>query len=233
MGQQRDGGTPSQTMPQWTEAKKLLEGFRTGPIYTPGSTEMPTIYNPGWGGGGNWSGVSIDPETGMVYIPSVNGAAMAVKLVQPDKARSNFDYVVQMSRPPGGPDGLPLFKGPYSRVTAIDLNTGDHVWRTAIGDGPRDHPRLKDLNLPPLGGRSRGFPLVTKSLLFLTTGGSDENPHLRALDKRTGDILAEVYFKGSPSGAPITYSVDGKQYITVPVTTGRRGPAELVALTLP
>ena len=215
------------------EAKKLLEGFRTGPIYTPGSTEMPTIYNPGWGGGGNWSGVSIDPETGMVYIPSVNGAAMAVKLVQPDKARSNFDYVVQMSRPPGGPDGLPLFKGPYSRVTAIDLNTGDHVWRTAIGDGPRDHPRLKDLNLPPLGGRSRGFPLVTKSLLFLTTGGSDENPHLRALDKRTGDILAEVYFKGSPSGAPITYSVDGKQYITVPVTTGRRGPAELVALTLP
>lgn len=215
------------------EALKLLEAFNTGPLYTPGSTEKPTIYNPGWGGSGNWSGVSIDPDTGMVYIPSVNGAAMAVKLVQPDKARSNFNYVVQMARPPSGPDGLPIWKGPYATVTAIDLNTGEHVWRTPIGDGPRDHPRLKHLNLPPLGGRSAGFPLLTKTLLFLATGGGADSPHLRALDKKTGEILAEISFEGSPGGAPITYELDGKQYIAIPVTSGRRGPGELVALSLP
>ncbi len=169
----------------------------------------------------------------MLYIPSVNGNAMAVTLVKPDPARSNFDYVVQHNPMPEGPEGLPLFRGPYSRVTAIDLSTGEHVWRTPLGDGPRDHPLLKDLDLPPLGDRYRGFPLLTKTLLFVATGGPDDTPHLRALDKQTGDVIAELYFEGSPGGAPITYLLDGTQYIAVPVTLGRRGPEELVVLSLP
>jgi quinoprotein glucose dehydrogenase len=66
-------------------------------------------------------------------------------------------------------EGLPLFKPPYSRVTAIDMNRGEHLWVRPLGNGPRNHPLLKDLNLPPLGEASEGqSALVTKTLLFVT-----------------------------------------------------------------
>lgn len=155
------------------QALEILKQYKSGPLYTPPDDEngKPTIFNPGWGGGGNWSGCSIDPETGWVYIPSVSGAAITLTLSKPNPDISNFRYVGQPGMGIQGPQGLPLFKGPYSRVTAIDLNTGEHVWQIPIGKGPIDHPALKDLNLPPLGGRGRGFPLATKTLLFLAVGG--------------------------------------------------------------
>jgi quinoprotein glucose dehydrogenase len=53
----------------------------------------------------------------------------------------------------GGPRGLPLTKPPYGRITAIDLNTGEHAWMKPVGSGPRDHPALSELALPPLGWR--------------------------------------------------------------------------------
>lgn len=67
-----------------------------------------------------------------------------------------------------GPQGLPLFKPPYKRVTALDLNTGDRVWMQPHGDGPRNHPALQHLNLPPLGGGGgiSSGPLVTPSPLI-------------------------------------------------------------------
>ena len=66
--------------------------------------------------------------------------------------------------------GLPLLKPPYGRITAIDLNKGEIVWAVANGNGPRDHPLLKPLNLPPLGNTGRSAPLLTKSLLFVGEG---------------------------------------------------------------
>ena len=64
-------------------------------------------------------------------------------------------------------EGLSIFKPPYSRVTAIDLNTGEHRWMAPVGDGPRDHPLLKGLNVPPLGERLQMISvLVTKTLVF-------------------------------------------------------------------
>ena len=71
---------------------------------------------------------------------------------------------------PTGPQGLPLFKPPYGRLVAIDLNKGEIKWTVANGDGPRDHPAIKDLNLPPLGNPGRVGPLVTKSLVFMGEG---------------------------------------------------------------
>ena len=65
-------------------------------------------------------------------------------------------------------DGLPIFKPPYARVTAIDMNRGEQLWMTPLGNGPRNHPLLKDLKLPPLGDPILGAsPLVTRSLLFV------------------------------------------------------------------
>ena len=75
-------------------------------------------------------------------------------------------------------EGLSIFKPPYSRVTAIDLNTGEHRWMAPVGDGPRDHPLLKGLNVPPLGERLQGISvLVTKTLVFVSVIPSQ--PHSR------------------------------------------------------
>jgi quinoprotein glucose dehydrogenase len=137
------------------------------------------------------------------------------------------------------PEGLPLLKPPYSRLTAIDMNRGEQVWMTPAGNGNRirQHPRLKGLNLPPLGGDSTfSGPLLTRTLLIyaLTAGGSNDGPRLVAYDKATGKELASADLPGAAIGTPMTYLLDGKQYIalTVQGATPRDIP-EVVALSLP
>ena len=129
-----------------------------------------------------------------------------------------------------------MFKPPYSRMTAIDLNTGEHLWMKPMGNGDRvrNHPLLRDLDLPPLGGdSSRAGPLVTKTLLIyaLTAGGSNDGPRLVAFDKATGEEVDSVDLPGGAIGTPMTYMLDGKQYVSLTVG-GRRVP-QLIALALP
>ena len=131
---------------------------------------------------------------------------------------------------------LPLFKPPYSRMTAIDMNTGEHIWMAPLGDGnaTRRLPMLKDLNLPPLGGDSTtSGPLLTKALLItaLTTGGRNGAPCLVARDKATGKEIGSVDLPGIAIGTPMTYMVGDKQYIAL--TVGGDPVPELVALALP
>jgi glucose dehydrogenase len=166
-----------------------------------------------------------------------------------------MDYATQArERREGGPpppvpwpgpdlsiDGLPIFKGPYGRITAIDMNRGEQVWMAANGDGPRNHPLVKDLNLPPLGIPGRGAPLLTKTLLFIGEG-SDALPGtnrdgmfgrmFRAYDKATGAIVWETELPAGTTGAPITYMHQGKQYIVVAIG-GREQAPELIAFALP
>jgi quinoprotein glucose dehydrogenase len=115
------------------------------------------------------------------------------------------------------------------------------------GEGPRDHPRLRHLNLPPLGWPLRTFVLATKTLLFAAQEGpvvrertvdghieadhTSRNPTLRAHDKRTGQLVAEVPLPANATGSPMTYLANGKQYIVIAVG-GSNVSAELVALTL-
>jgi quinoprotein glucose dehydrogenase len=216
------------------EAMNILEQYNYGPIYTPPLEEeagRPTIVQPGWGGGGNWQGCAVDPESGLVFVPSVNNRASTYSMAKPDPARSNFSRIGKLGRGPQGPDGLPLWKPPYSHVTAIDLKTGEHAWDLPLGDGPRDHPRLAGLDLPPMGSMDRGFVVATSTLLLVLQGG--EAPTLRGVDKATGDVLAEVALPASPSGSPITYRVGDRQFVTFAAQAGRRGPAELLTLGLP
>ncbi len=218
------------------EALKILEQYNYGPLYLPPLEESEgkhTIISPSYGGGANWQGCAVDPETGIVYVPSVNGRTNTFSMAKPDAARSNFDRIATMGPRLQGPDGLPLFKPPYSHVTAIDLETGDHIWDTPLGDGPIDHPRLKDLDLPPMGDNSSGFVLATKTLLFAAQGG--QKPTLRALDKATGEIVAEIPLQAPASGSPMTYMHDGRQYIVLAAGSGFRGqiPSQLIALALP
>jgi quinoprotein glucose dehydrogenase len=211
------------------EALELLKQYNHGPLYTPPTTGKPTINMPGWAGGGNWYGCSVDPETGIVYIPS-NRDAIAVTLAAPDPARSNFNYVGRMTMNIAGPKGLPIWKPPYTHLSAIDLNTGETLWNVPIGDGPRDHELLKDLNLPKLGDFGRPFIMSTKTLLFVAHGSSAKL--LFAFDKATGEELCRIELPSQPQGAPMSYFAGGKQFITIPVG-GRREGNGLIALALP
>ncbi|MEM6704035.1 MAG: PQQ-binding-like beta-propeller repeat protein [Acidobacteriota bacterium] len=222
------------------EAMAILEQYNYGPIYTPpllAEANKDTLVNPGWGGSANWSGGAFDPESGVLYVPSVNHRVSTYSLGKPDPARSNLDYVGQLGRGPAGPRGLPLFKPPYAHVTAIDLNIGHHLWEVPIGDGPIDHPAIANLELEPLGSFDRNFHLVTKTLLFLAgSAGSDESgereTNFRALDKATGETVWETTLPATLSGNPMTFVHEGRQWILVPAG-GRGEPSELLALTLP
>jgi glucose dehydrogenase len=219
-------------------AVEAVKGFRIGPLFTPPSLQG-TILRPGTVGGANWSGAAVDPETGMMYVPSRNGFAV-VTLEKPAPALdSNLLYMQGTPRSPQMPQGLPLLKPPYSRVTAIDMNSGRHAWMIPAGAGDRirNLPQLKGLNLPPLGGDSTySGPLATKTLLVypLTTGGTNGGPRLVALDKATGKELASADLPGIAIGSPMTYLAGGRQYIALTVQ-GRtpRDLPDLVALAVP
>lgn len=229
-------------------ALAAIKPFEYGPLYTPPS-EKGTIALPGWVGGANWAGAAFDPEHGTLYVPSLT-SPIVIQLVKPDPAKSNLLYVRGGVMAPPTLDGLPLTKPPYGRVTAIDLNRGDTKWTTAVGDGPRHHPLLKDLNLPPLGAALRNAPLVTKSLLFiamgqgnlgggrnlpvgnrpLTTGLPAEPLKLRAYDKATGAPVWDFTPPSRPMASPMTYMYQGVQYLVV--ATGSGASAELIAFNL-
>ena len=225
------------------EAVEILQSYVHGPLFTPPSLigtgpgdSQGTIALPGYTGGANWNGAAVDPETGFLYVPSTTQPIVpALVALGPD--HSNLRYSRGRMRPPGGPDGLPLFKGPYGRITAIDLNRGKIAWQRANGRGSpaiRDHARLRNLDLPPLGG-GRDYLLLTRTLLFSgqQTPGQGGAWVLAARDKATGVLLAEIPLPGRAIGAPMSYSVGGRQHIAVTVR-GRRGtPPELVALALP
>ena len=216
-------------------AIEAVEGFRMGPLFTPNSLEG-TLFRPGAGGGANWSGAGIDPETGRLYVPSRGGYSV-LRYREPDSDEdSNLRYLENRGRglKPIMAEDLPLWKPPYSRMTAIDMNTGEHVWMQPLGNGDqvRRHPRLAHLDLPPLGGDGRGGPLVTKTLLIgaLTAGGTDDGPRLVARDKATGVEIAAVDLPGGALSTPMTYQLDGRQYIALAVA----GEVPyLVALALP
>ena len=215
-----------------------VDGFRLGPLFTPQSL-TGTIQRPSTGGGANWSGAGVDPQTGLLYVPSVNRFSVR-NYRDPTPGEGATLNIIENrgagTRQPTMPQGLPLFKPPYSRMTAIDLNTGDHAWMQPMGSGDRirNHPLLRDLDLPPLGGdSSRSGPLVTKTILIyaLTTGGTTDGPRLVALDKATGQGLASVDLPRGAIGTPMTYLLDGRQYIAL--TVGGSPVPELIALALP
>ena len=142
-----------------------------------------------------------------------------------------------------------MIKPPYGRVTAIDLNKGELKFTTAVGDGPRNHPLLKDLNLPALGAPIRSAALVTRSLLFVAMGSGNlgggrtlpiggrplskpeiEPTKLRVYDKATGAPLWDFEAPSRPLASPMTFSYQGKQYIVVAAGSGLT--AELIAFAL-
>jgi quinoprotein glucose dehydrogenase len=229
------------------QALEVLKQFDHGPLFTPPS-ERGTVQLPGNVGGADWGGAGVDPTTGMLFVPSLTSPIID-QLVKVDPARGNMAFRRGGLQNLPTLDGLPLYKPPYSRVTAYNLNTGTIAWQVPIGDGPRDHPLLKDLHLGPLGNGSRGSPLVTATLLFVSQAGgglgrgeslkvggreltpqTPEPPKFRAFDKSTGELVWEYELPVGPAAAPMTYSYGGKQYVVLAIGGGL--DAELIAFAL-
>jgi len=216
---------------------------RLGPIFTPPSvrgTRLPVIQAPGTGGGVNWPGSAVDPETGRLFVPSQT-RLRTVELISYEAPATVGYFTDPWAEAIPGPQGLPIVKPPYKRITAFDLNSGEQLWMTPHGDGPRNHPAIRHLNLPALGGgtgMAAGGPLVTKTMLFVNSGGrdveseADVGPTLTGYDKDTGEYLGSLRLPSTPGGNPISYEHEGKQYILVAIG-GRRDVPELVALALP
>ncbi|MBC7896793.1 MAG: PQQ-binding-like beta-propeller repeat protein [Cytophagaceae bacterium] len=221
-------------------ALQVITPYRLGPLFTPASlADAPdgtrgTLSMPGSVGGANWEAGALDPETGMLYVGSFTNPA--VLAMTNDPKRSDMNYILAGGGGAPQVDGLPLVKPPWSRITAIDLRTGEHAWMQAAAETPdavKNHPLLAGVTLPRTGGFTRPVILVTKTLLF-TGEGSGGAPILRALDKRTGEVVWSMPMRGAVTAQPMTYLHNGKQYLAVWTGTARgRPPTELTVLSIP
>ncbi len=238
------------------EALEILEDFDWGKEpFTPYIHEgnelgkIATINCPS-GSPNTGAEPSADPETGLVFIsisrncrcPQVAPGYVLDDPVAPIFTGTNTtaEFITGETTTewaPGegnmgcrGPQGLPLWRPPYSRIVAIDMNTGELVWSVPNGgtpEGLRNHPALRGVDLPDTGSGSAAPTLVTRTLLFHTG-----EPFLNALDKRTGENLGRVELPAPGSYGLITYEHEGQQHIVVQVNSGDLRNS-LVALRLP
>jgi quinoprotein glucose dehydrogenase len=230
------------------EALEIVKKYKMGPIFTPpveSKADGPWATLVSSLSGSNWMGGSVDPETGVVYVGS-SKSILGISVV-PSGTRSDVGYI--SGRAPGAQGvltvrGLPLAKPPYSQISAIDLKTGKILWQIPHGDTPdniRNHPALKGLNLPRTGRTGAAITLVTKSLVIAGEKGTVTMPdgrvgaYLRAYNKATGTDAGAVYLPAQATGGPMTYSINGVQYIVIPVggNIAGRNQAQFMAFRLP
>ena len=232
------------------EAEHIVAEHQIGPIYTPA---VP--YNPNGPvstlmvmGGSNWPGGSFDPDTNMLYVTAsvavnsmticryAEGSVMPHGICLGDDAGA-FGGLRNINV-----QGLPLLKPPYGTIAAIDLTKGELAWEIPNGDTPdnvRNHPALQGVNLGRTGraGQPPGA-LATKTLLIAAEPGYGPTPDgrrgsmLRAYDKRTGRELAALQLPAPQSGSPMTYGLNGRQYLVIAVS-GPDYPGELIAYAVP
>jgi glucose dehydrogenase len=137
--------------------------------------------------------------------------------------------------------GLNIVKPPYGVMVGINLDKGELMWSVPHGDTPdavRNHPALRGVNVPKTGQQGNVGVVVTKTLVIAgdpqvtTTPDHPRGAMLRAYDKQTGKEVGAVFLPAAQSGSPMTYMVDGKQYIVVAISGGNYS-GEYVAFTLP
>ncbi|HWE52064.1 MAG TPA: pyrroloquinoline quinone-dependent dehydrogenase [Bryobacteraceae bacterium] len=245
-----------------SEAEKLVAKYRIGPLFTPPSVSrvdgtLGTLISPGTLGGTNWPGGSYDPETHKLYVYSQSVIA-PLGLIPPNPKQSDMNYIegsaaavrtASAGGDRGGAEGggalsvqgLPLIKPPYGRISAIDLDKGEIDWQIAHGETPdniRNSPALKGINVPRTGRSGIIGVLTTKTLVIageagvFTTPSGQRGAMLRAYDKQTGKEVGAVYMPAPQSGSPMTYEVNGRQYIVVAVSGGNYS-GEFLAFRLP
>ena len=227
-------------------ALKILNRYNYGELYTPPTlTKGGTLQVPGVLGGSSWTGAAHNPDTNVMYVNPFT-IPFAIKLKK--ERLGAYEYTGTWAGV-GGPMGLPLMKPPFSTITAIDMNTGEHLWQVPAGKGPVNHPAIKDLNLDRLGVPRQSHFTLTDQVLFLAPEGTysvmglstrgnalvaqstkdEDEPFLYAHDAKTGELISELELPGGVFGAPMSYSVNGKHFVVLPVG-GAGQDAKLVAV---
>ena len=221
------------------QAIAALADWQIGPLYNPplhrdnDLGKRGAYWCPGGGGGSNITGPAAgDPETGIMFVTS-QSACSAIQLLPGDEA--DLRYMTdngttttgvtpaRYANGPGAgaprhPTGLPLWKPPYSRITAIDLNTGDHLWMIPVGETPdriKNNPALAGIDVGNTGTGAMAPMMVTPSMLVYASETSDGTPTLFAVDKATGRQLAKVTVPATSRYGMMSFVHDGEQYIVL------------------
>ena len=241
-------------------AKYKLGPIFTPPVVSQWPAPLATLMMPSSTGGANWPGGSYDPETHMFFVYSATQITGLGLIPPKDRTVSDMRFVQGRASDPSKPapvdvggggeggggaefsvQGLPLVKPPYGRITAFNMDRGDLVWQIAHGETPdniRNHPALRGVNIPRTGRVGRIGTLVTKTMVVAGEAGFATQPDgrrgamLRAYDKMTGQELGAVYMPAPQTGTPMTYMLNGKQYIALAISGAGFG-AEVIAYKLP
>jgi glucose dehydrogenase len=211
-----------------------LKDYKIGPLFNPplhrdnDEGYKAAFWCPGDSGGVNIDGPNAaDPETGILYVTSHTACTSRIvapgverdALLEAPTGKTFAEFAVL--RPDGvrGPDDLPLFKPPYSRITAIDMNTGEHLWMIPVGETPEtvlNHPQLQDVDIPDTGTGALASMTATKTLLMYGSALSDGTPALFAVDKATGETIGVVEVdSGTIRYGTMTYMHEGTQYVVL------------------
>jgi len=228
------------------KALQVTERFKLGPIFTPPVVRTPTLLGTmtmGTSfGATNWPGGSYDPETHIFYVQACN---VCLRIIGLDKANPDVTDMGYVEGHGGRSNvdalGMQIFKPPYGTISAIDLDTGDFVWQVAHGETPdqvRNSPALKGLTIPRTGQEGHVGTLVTKTLVIAGDPDGTTIPSrgygaiLHAYDKKNGNEVGSVYMPAPQVGSPMTYMLNGKQYIVLGVGGGNYS-GEYIAFRLP
>jgi quinoprotein glucose dehydrogenase len=196
--------------------KQLKKLRHDGPNAPP--SVQGTAVAPGFHGGATWAGACFDPTTGLLYVNS-NDVPIVVTLTRMPQGYyqpTGYNYFRDgLALPPerekggGQAGGYPAIKPPWGQLNAIDVNNGDFAWRIPLGE----FPELTAKGIPPTGTENFGGAILTAGGLLFIGGSKDEMFH--AYDKATGKLLWQSQLPAGGYATPCTYSVNGKQYVTI------------------
>lgn len=223
------------------KCKEKIAALRSDGIYTPPSLQG-TVFWPSYAGGANWGGMAFDPER-QIGIVNVNQFPAMVTLAPITELKrrykrefEGFELAGQQGTPYGmarnllmSPFGAPCSKPPWGKLVAVDMSAGRILWDKKLGNTRKIAPISLGLGVPNIGGG-----VITKSGLFFISATTDG--YFRAFDVKTGKML---WRKSLPTGAPaspMTYMLDGKQYVVISAggrpSTGSEIKDYVVAYTL-
>ena len=201
-----------------SKALDIISEYDYGELYLPPS-DKGTLTVPSIGGGGSWSGASYHSGKNTLFVPSVTWPFVTRIERSGLQTTQNRDFV-------NGPEGLPLMKPPYGRVTAISMDTGDHLWVAPIGRGYEQNSQISSLSFDDyLGVPQRVFTMTTKNLLI------SGQQRLSAFNLDTGNRVGEVNIPDDVQGNIMAYELNNKLYLVIPIG-GSGNISELVAYSL-
>ncbi len=231
------------------EALEVMEEFVMGPLFNPPihadnpMGKYAAMNCPGGAGGANITAPAVaDPTTGKLYVSS-HKACFSLRLIPGEESDLLFPNSTGVNtaayangargataRTPRLSSGIPIWKPPYSRITAIDMNSGDHAWMIPTGETPdriKNHPALEGVDVGNTGTGALVPMVVTENMLVYSDQASDGTPMLYAIDKASGEILSEIEAPSRSSYGMSSWVHDGHQYILLQTSSS------LTAMALP